>query len=73
LIWHENEGAVQPKVVPANMLIQERFLKVWRVQKTDDSKSFGRHVNMRYSSIDPRHAQHPRRLAKTTIATELRF
>jgi hypothetical protein len=25
-------GAVQPKVDPANMLIQGRFLKVWRVK-----------------------------------------
>ena len=33
MIWHEIEGAVQPKVDPANMLIQERFLKVSRVEK----------------------------------------
>jgi hypothetical protein len=32
LIWHENEGAVQPKVGAANMLIQERFLKVCGVE-----------------------------------------
>jgi hypothetical protein len=32
VIWHENQGAVQPKVDHANMLIQGQFLKVWRVQ-----------------------------------------
>jgi len=33
LIWHENEGAVQPKLDPANMLIQGRFLKVCEAEK----------------------------------------
>jgi hypothetical protein len=28
MIWHEIAGAVQPKVDPANMLIQGLFLKV---------------------------------------------
>jgi hypothetical protein len=28
LIWHEKTGSVQPKVDPANMLIQVRFFKV---------------------------------------------
>jgi hypothetical protein len=32
------------------MLIRERFLKVAAVQKTDDSKSFGRHVNKGFSA-----------------------
>lgn len=32
MIWHENAGAVQPKVGPANMLIQGQFFKVWRVE-----------------------------------------
>ena len=32
MIWHKNERAVQPKVDPANMLIQGQFLKVQRVQ-----------------------------------------
>jgi hypothetical protein len=32
MIWHKNERAVQPKVDPANMLIQRLFLKVLRVE-----------------------------------------
>jgi hypothetical protein len=28
LIWHEKTGVVQPKVDPANMLIQVQFFKV---------------------------------------------